>query len=201
MKWIVGLSTCAVSAALALPGSAQRAPALRIAPLAGTMLFGDMVRGPIGTSLSLGTAPLIGAQVAVSVAGPLALYGSAGFARSDIRVGVPLVGGLDVGDADVMLGDAGLELRGVGDAVRPFLQLGVGVARYRVRHELLDIESNGAVWVGGAGIDMAVSRSLGLRLLARDHVGAPDLREALLLDVEGRTSHNLSFSVGLAFGF
>jgi len=128
-------------------------------------------------------------------------YGSAGFARSQIRVGVPFAGGLDVGDAAIALGDAGVEVRGTSSAVRPLVQLEAGMARYRVRHAILDIESTSPVWVGGAGVDVAVSRSLWLRLLVRDHVGALDLQEAIFLDIDSRTSHNVSFSIGLAFGF
>ncbi|MCI0435081.1 MAG: hypothetical protein L0271_15785 [Gemmatimonadetes bacterium] len=202
MKRIPGL-ILGLSLVAGFPGAvaAQQGAGVRVAPLAGAMVFGDMVRGPLGSSLTMASGALFGAQVSAPIAGPLAVYGSGSWASSDIEIGVPFIGGLDVGDADVLFADAGLELRANTGHARPFLQLGAGLAHYSVRHPMLDIDSDNLILVGGAGVDIPVLPALGLRILVRDHVGAPDLREALLIPVEARTSHNLSLSLGLAFGF
>ncbi len=196
-----GFAAFATVVALAGPAAGQDRRGAQVTPLVGGMIFGDMLRGPLGTSLSMGVGPLLGVQIALPVAGPVALYGSGAWARSDIRVGIPFVGGLDIGDAEVALADAGLELRAPGPGARPFVQVGAGLAHHQVRHPVLDIQSTSVAWVAGIGVDVPLGRALSVRLLARDHVGGPDLREALFVPIEARRAHNLSLSAGLSLSF
>src|ERR1044071_1033159 len=46
------------------PGSG---PVLHVSPYAGVMVFGDYIKGPLGTSVSNAPAPVYGAQVGLSL--------------------------------------------------------------------------------------------------------------------------------------
>jgi hypothetical protein len=53
----------------------------------------------------------------------------------------------------------------------------------------------------GAGADVGLTRSIGLRLMAKDYVGRFDVREATTLDYEPGIAHNFAFSAGLKIAF
>jgi hypothetical protein len=90
---IVGALSVATPVVAQAPGSGT---VLHVSPYVGVMVFGDYLRGPLGTSVSNAPAPIYGTQVGLSLAPNLSLVGNIGYTQSDIRVGVPILGGLSV---------------------------------------------------------------------------------------------------------
>jgi hypothetical protein len=193
-----------VLALIAVPATrlnAQSPARTEIVPFAGFMVFDDLLRGPLGTTLSNSNGVMLGAQVGLPVAGPVSVYASGAFARSDLTIGVPVLGGLAVGRTDAWLADAGLELRvPTAGAAIPVLQAGGGVVRYDISNRLLRTHSTNGVLALGAGLDIELGPALGLRLMARDYVGRFDFEEAALVDIEGRMAHHIGLVAGLRIG-
>jgi hypothetical protein len=185
----------------ASPAMAQQAR-IELVPSTGYMMFGDVLRGPIGTSLSNSNGPMFGAQLNLPVAGPVSMYLGGAYASSEMQVGIPVLGGITVGDTDAWLGDAGLELRsGSSTGVRPFVQAGIGAIHYRIQTGPLDLESTSLAVAGGVGVDVPIGKTFGLRIMAKDYIGRFDFEEATALDIESRTAHNVALSVGVRLGF
>lgn len=175
---------------------------VELVPTAGYMVFGDVLRGPIGTSLSNANGPVFGAQLTLPIGGPVSMYLGGAYARSEMQVGIPVLGGVSVGDTDAWLGDAGLELRaGSAGAVRPFVQAGIGAAHYNIQTGPLDLSSTGLTFAGGVGVDVPLGQTLGLRIMAKDYVGKFDFRDVSGLDLESRTAHNVALNVGVRMAF
>jgi opacity protein-like surface antigen len=184
------------SAFAASPLHAQKS--VEVVPFAGYMVFDDMLRGPLGSTLSNSNGAVVGAQFGLPLAGPVSLYGSGGFSRSDLTVGLPIVGGLSVGQTDAWMFDGGLELRAPGSrALSPLVQAGAGAVHYRISNSLIDTESTNAALALGAGVDMAITPAIGLRLMAKDYIGKFDFQEAVHANIEGRTTHNIGLIAGL----
>lgn len=208
----------ALLSALSVPAAAQTAttpqspvpnpksPLVQFAPYAGYYYAGNLADGPLGTSLSGGSGPLYGVQLAIPITQSLSVLGNAAYADGKLRVGVPILGGLDVGDAKTWLFDGGLQLnaprltRGSG-ALIPFVQAGVGAARHAIGVSGLSSTSTNFVWNAGLGVDVALGNSFGLRLLAKDYVGKFDMQEATGFDVASKTRDNWSFVAGVTFAF
>lgn len=171
---------------------------IELVPTAGYMVFGDVLRGPIGTSLSNANGPVFGAQLTLPIGGPVSMYLGGAYARSEMQVGIPILGGVSVGDTDAWLGDAGLEIRaGSAGGVRPFAQAGIGAAHYNIQTGPLDLSSTGLTFAGGLGIDVPLGQTLGLRIMAKDYVGKIDFRDVTGLDLESRTAHNVALNLGI----
>jgi hypothetical protein len=194
------VSALSLTALLATGADAQ--DRFAVIPYAGYMVFGDILEGPLGTSLSNTNGSIVGAQLSMPVAGPLALYINGGLAQSDLSVGLPLLGGISVGSSDAWLFDGGLELRvPASGRLRPVLQAGAGATRYSMRNSLIRTESTNAMGTLGLGVDLAIAPSAGLRLMVRDHIGRFDFREAVFADIQGRTSHHVGLTAGLRLSF
>ena len=185
---------------------APSSPLLQLAPYAGYMVFGDMFDGPLGATLSNANGAVYGAQLAVRLAPGIALVGN--FARADasLQVGVPFLGGYDVGESTVLLYDAGLQLgTALGDRARiplaPFVQVGVGGMRHDVRSGPLRTDASNLALNAGLGADVGLSRGVALRLMAKDYMGRFDTEEATGLGMEANYSHNFALSAGMTFSF
>jgi hypothetical protein len=75
------------------------------------------------------------------------------------------------------------------------------VTHYRISNSILETESTNGMGVLGLGVDVAITRNVGLRLMARDHIGKFDFREAVFVDIQGRTVHNVGLTAGLRMSF
>jgi hypothetical protein len=185
----------------AVPLHAQESPRAEFVPVAGYVLFDDLLRGPLGSTLSNTNGAMFGAQVAVPIAGPVSLFGSGTFARSDLTVGLPILGGLSVGETDAWMFDGGIQIRSTRPGpFAPLVQVGAGGVHYRIRNALVDTESTNAALTLGAGVDVELTPGLALRLMARDHIGKFDFQEAIFANVEGRTAHHVGLLAGLRIG-
>ena len=186
--------------------------AFQVTPYAGYMMFGKMIDGPLGTSLGSAGGPLYGAQLGMKVAPNVTVIGNVAYTSGDLEVGIPIIGGISVGQSKALLADGGLQLdlpTGLaGGALAPFVQAGVGVMRY-------DIELGGSLVGGtlfetkatnfagnvGAGADFSLGRSAALRVIAKDYIGKFDFKEAAYFDFGGKTMHNWALSAGIRLDF
>ena len=130
--WAGALASLAVSTPLA---AQQRSvgPSFGITPYAGYMKFGNLVSGPLGTSVRNAGAAVYGAEATLGLTRAIALVGNVAYTQPGLEIGAPLIGGVSVGQSSVLLYDAALRLRvpvGMGGLpISPFVQGGAGYAR------------------------------------------------------------------------
>jgi len=202
----------ALIAALAAPAGAQglrpiqNGSVFQLTPYAGYMMFGKFLEGPVGTSLSTKNSPVYGAQLGVQLAPNVALYGNVGYASSNLQVGAPILGHVNVGDSKVWMYDGGLQLDiPVSDAspVKPFVQGGAGAMHYDIMAaNLLSTTATNFAWNAGAGFDIRLSPTIGVRFMAKDYVGKFNFQDATSISgIQGRTAQNWVVSGGLRIGF
>jgi hypothetical protein len=216
MRSTTRLSRVAGSAAAALslmsfatPLAAQAPESgkvLHVSPYVGYMIFGDYLKGPLGTSLSNAPGPVYGAQAGLSLAPNLSLVGNLGYSATDIKVGVPILGGLSVGHSSLLLYDADLEYdlgtsKTGGASFSPFIQAGAGAMRYTIDESILTTNATNFAGNVGLGADFTIGRGMALRLLAKDYIGKFNFQDATGLGISGQTAHNLAFTAGLRFDF
>jgi hypothetical protein len=208
-KTLMFAGSAAASLALATPVFAQ-APgsgtALHISPYAGVMVFGDYLSGPLGTSVSNAPAPIYGTQVGLSLSPNLSLIGNIGYTQSDIKVGIPILGGLSVGHSSMLIYDGGLEynfgpMKSSGLPVAPFVQAGVGAIRYNIDESILTTNATNLAGNLGVGADFQLGKGMALRFLAKDYIGKFNFKDATGFDISGNTTHNYTLSAGLRFDF
>lgn len=203
----------AAFALLALPAGAQRIrknrtaeASLSISPYAGYMTFGDLVNGPLNTTLKSAAAPVYGLQLNLPLGSSLSIVGNVAYTEPDLSVGIPILGDISFGKSDVWLYDAGLQLSapgyGNGDrGIFPFVQVGGGAMKYDVQVSGTSRNATNAAFNAGVGADIPLAENIGLRLVARDYIGKFDFNQATSIDVNAKTSHNVALAAGLKLGF
>ena len=196
----------AQSRAPARPVSVDGSTLFEVTPYAGYLIFGNYLTGPLGTSLTNAPAPIYGSQLGMKISPNVSLIGNLATASSDIRIGVPFLGGISVAKSSVVLYDAGLQLdipvtSAYGATFSPFLQAGVGALRYDITESIVSTTATNLAGNIGGGADIAVGRGIGLRLMAKDYIGTFDFQEATSFDVSAGTTHNLALSAGVRFSF
>ena len=189
-----------------LPLAAQQAKptVFDVSPYAGYMMFGKLFEGPIGTSVSAGSGPVYGAQMSLTIAKNVALYGNVGYSSSDLKVGVPIIGGFDVGSSKALMYDGGVELKipmQTASAITPFVQGGVGAIRYEVDASFLNATATNVAYNFGGGVDVRLNPNFGVRLMAKDYLGKFDFKEATSFDLNGKTTNNVALSLGVNLSF
>lgn len=201
----VVLSLAVVGALIGRAALAQTsASRIEVTPYAGYMLFGDFVKGPLGTSISNAGGALVGAQLGIAFTPNVAVVGSAARASGDINLGIPFFDGITVGSSSAWMFDGALQLSmplpGRAIAFTPFVQLGAGAMRHNVK---IGLSTDATNFVGtvGAGADFGLTRAIGLRVMAKDYIGRFDVREATTLDYQPEIAHNIGLSAGLKIAF
>jgi hypothetical protein len=190
----------------AIPLAAQQAKptVFQISPYAGYMMFGKMFEGPVGTSVSAGSGPMYGAQLSLTMAKNVALYGNIGYSSSDLKVGLPILGGLNVGSSKALMYDGGLELKipmQAASMVTPFVQGGIGGINYDVKAAFLNTSASNMAYNFGGGVDVKLGPNFGVRLMAKDYLGKFDFKEATSFDLNGKTTNNVALTLGVNLGF
>lgn len=204
-------SLAAVIALAAAPLGAQARPAnalplVEVSPYVGYFVASSLADGPLGTSISAGSGGLYGAQVRIPLVPSVSVIGNFGYSVGKMRAGIPIVSGVELGDAKTYLFDGGLQLsmpelaRGA-RSLTPFLQAGVGVVRRDLSLGPVTNSSSNLAWNVGAGGDLEVLPGLGLRILVKDYIGKFDVREATGFDVKSRTMNDWGFSLGVNLSF
>jgi outer membrane protein with beta-barrel domain len=185
----------------------KQAPTIvRLTPYVGYMAFGSIASGPLGSQLTNAGAPLYGLQLGIDVTPNVALVGNLGYSDSNIEVGLPIIGGLKVADSKAVLYDGGLQLRlptlsSMGTGIVPYVEAGAGAIHYEVRGGPVTTRSTNLAVNYGGGLDLQMTRALGLRVMVKDYVGKFDFKEATGLSLNGNTAHNWLFGAGLNLGF
>jgi hypothetical protein len=170
------------------------------------MAFGDIVNGPLSTSLKSAAAPIYGAQLNLPLGSSLSIVGNVAYTEPDLNVGIPILGDVTFGKSDVWLYDAGLQLSapgyGTGDrGFFPFVQVGGGAMKYDVQVSGISRNATNAAFNAGVGADIPLAQNIGLRFVARDYIGKFDFNQATSLDVDAKTSHNVALAAGLKLAF
>jgi hypothetical protein len=198
------------AAADAQTPSSSAVPANRgsfgIAPFAGYLVSESLMDGPLNTSLGGVSAPLYGAQASLPLAAGASLVGTIGYASGDLEVGVPLIGGMSVGDSQTWIVDAAVELRPDSWAARghrfvPILHFGGGALRRELSVAGFSARSTDLVVSVGLGADFPVAPNVAIRVMAKDHYGKADFGS--VGPVNGKTDdlHTFALSAGLRFAF
>lgn len=202
------LSLLALAALLIVPSRAhaQKPAVARLTPYVGYMTFGDYVDGPIGTRVSNANSAIYGVTAGLDLTRNVSLVGNLGYTDSNVRVGLPIIGGVNIADSKVLLYDGGLQFRlpstsSLGTGISPFVEVGAGAIRYEVRTGPLTTNATNFAGNFGGGIDLQLNRSIGIRGAVKDYVGKFDFKEATSFDLNSRVSHNVAFTVGLTLGF
>ena len=208
---IIALGVVAIVATTSAAAAQSSVPiasgtAFELTPYAGYMIFGDYLKGPLGTSISNAPGAIYGVQLGMKIYPNLSLIGNVGYSRSDVTAGVPFLGGYSIAHSSTMLYDGGLQLdlplaTASGFALKPFAQVGAGAMRYSISESIVNTNATNFAANFGVGADLALGQSMGLRLMAKDYVGKFDFHDATQLDVQGQTSHNWALSAGLRFNF
>jgi len=175
-----------------------------VTPYAGYLVTGRYLEGPLGTNLATANTPMIGAQLAIPLVAGLSLTGNVGYASADVRVGLPVIGGVNVGTNNLWVYDAGLELGGLAKGrtgLAPFVLAGVGGMTNNMSNRFLNLQSTNLVYTGGVGIDVGLSRQIGVRVQAKDYIGRFDTEEAIGVRTRGNLTHNWALSAGLKLAF
>src|SRR4051812_4983665 len=169
------LACGATLVALAATSLAAQAPlsgkVLQVTPYAGYLITGDLLKGPLGTSLSTSSGAVYGAQLGMKLSPNISLIGNVGYSQGDIRVGVPFLGGVSVGSSNMLLYDGGLEFSfptasASSMAFSPFVQVGAGAIRYQADASILQTQATNFAGNAGIGADLTIGQNLGLRLMA-----------------------------------
>ena len=199
---VVGLAM--VASAIPLAAKQAKPKVFDISPYAGYMMFGNLFDGPIGTSVSAGSGPVYGAQATLSMSKNVAIYGNVGYSSSDLKVGLPILGGIDIGSSKALMYDGGVELKmpmQTSSTITPFVQGGVGAMRYEVDASILNAKATNVSYNVGGGVDVRLNPNFGVRLMAKDYIGKFDFKEATSFDLNGKTTNNVALTLGVNFGF
>jgi len=180
--------------------------AMHVTPYVGYMVFGDYLKGPLGTSLTNAPGLMYGTQLNLSLSPNLSLVGNLGYTSSDIKIGVPFFGGISAGHSTMYMYDAGLEYefgasKSASIPFTPFVTGGVGAMRYNIDEDIASTTSTNLAGNVGVGADFVVGRGVALRLMAKDYIGQFNFQDATGLGLTGQTANNFAFTAGLRFDF
>src|SRR3989337_3879847 len=84
---------------------AQEIPGPSISPYAGYMMFGDIVDGPFGSTLSSSSGTVFGAQANLPLGAIVSVVGNVAYSEPELRFGVPILGGVNFGKSEVWMYD------------------------------------------------------------------------------------------------
>jgi hypothetical protein len=189
-------------------GASQKPTVFDVTPYAGYMHFGNIINGPLGTSLRSANAPIIGAQLGIALGPNVGLVGNVAYGSSNLEIGVPIIGGVSVGGSSKhLMYDGDMELRmpmqssGAAQTLTPFAQIGVGAITTKFEESVLSTSSTHFAGNAGAGIDVAFGHGFGARAMVKDYVGKFDALDNTGLPVSGKTTNNVMGSVGLRLSF
>jgi hypothetical protein len=196
------------AAVTASGAEAQRSSAITIdrgsfavVPYGGYLVTQSFIEGPVSTSLGVVSSPLYGVQASLPLAPSASLVGAIGYASGDLEIGVPLLGGISIGNSSALLMDASVELRAALGQFMPFVQLGGGAIRREVSVAGVSGTTTDFQVSGGVGADVPITSNFSLRLMAKDHYGKADFGSLGELRARTKDIHSLALTGGIRFAF
>jgi hypothetical protein len=199
------ITALAVSSA---PTQAQRSSAITVnrgsfavVPFGGYLLTQSFIEGPLSTSLGPVSSPIYGVQASLPLAPSASLVAAVGYASGDLEAGLPVIGGIAIGNSSALLMDASVELRASAGRFVPFVQLGGGAIRREVSLAGLTGTTTDFQVSGGVGADIPIASHFALRLLAKDHYGKADFGSVGELRARTKDIHTVALTGGLRFTF
>lgn len=189
---------------IATTAKAQSGVGASLTPYGGYLITGNWYDGPIGTSLSTTNAPMVGGQASIPLTKGIALVGSLAYASGDLRIGLPLLGGVNVGTVKTWLYDVGLELGGLPGkkiGIAPFVQLGIGGLTNDIKNSLFDVRASNIAYTGGVGLDVGLTERFALRVQAKDWLSRFNSEDAVGFRAEGNLAHNWALTAGVKLTF
>jgi hypothetical protein len=201
--------TPAIASAQGTGRSAPSTPAsssIDVTPYAGYMVFGDLMSGPLNSSISNSPAPILGVQAGIRIAPNISFIANVAGSNSEIKAGLPIIGGVTLAETSTILYDVGLELRmeqaeAYGYRFVPFAQAGVGGMHYDITEAGLSATANNLAGNIGVGADVGLGAGMSLRLMARDYIGKFNFSDVLSFDVSSGTTNNYALSAGIRLSF
>jgi hypothetical protein len=194
----------ALSITLSSVGSAQAGVGATLTPYAGYLVTGKWFDGPLGTSVTTSNSPMLGVQGAVPLTRGISLTANVAYASGDLRVGLPVIGGVNVGTAKTWLYDAGIELGGLAGrpaGIAPFVAAGIGGMTNDIKNTVFSTRASNMAYTGAIGVDVGLSKGFALRVQAKDYMGRFDSEEAVGYQVNNKLTHNWALSAGVRLGF
>ena len=205
MRLSVRFAVLSTAALFALPAASHaQSIGAAVTPYAGYLVAGNLYDGPLGTSISSTNAPMFGAQASIPVSRGVSLVGNLAYASGDLQVGLPVLGGINVGSTRTYLYDAGVEIGGLAGkvtGVKPFLQGGIGGMTSEVKNGLVNLKSTNIAYSAGVGVDIGVSKGFALRVQAKDWISRFDSQEAVGFKIDGNLAHNWALTAGIKLAF
>ncbi len=177
---------------------------LSVTPYAGYMITTNFANGPLGTSLSSANGALYGAQLGLPLAPNASLVGGIAYQSGDLKVGVPVLGGIKAGTSVAWLYEGDLELRGsqmkqgAASGFTPFVQVGAGAIHRKLTALGVSATSTDFAINGGVGADFTVTPGLALRLMAKDYIGKATFDSGL---AQTSTLNNVALMAGVKLSF
>lgn len=203
-------ASVAATLALAGPAAAQRSSAISISrgsfavtPYAGYLVSQSFFEGPLNTALSIQSSPVYGAQFSMPLAPTASLVGTIGYGSGDLEAGIPIIGGVSIGQTNTLLLDASVELRleNASSRMVPVFQLGGGAIRREVSILGVNADATDFQVSGAVGVDMPLASNIGLRLMAKDHYGKADFGNVGQLEARTNDFHTVALTGGLRITF
>ncbi len=207
MKYSVSAVVLAALIVTAVPAAdAQSRPVARVTPYVGFLASGAIASGPFGFQIGNAGAPVYGVQLGINLTPNIAIVGNVGYADSELEAGLPIIGGYSFADSKVLMYDGGVQLRlpavtGSGTGIVPFVEGGIGAIRNELTVGPVRTTSTNVAVIAGGGLDLQLTNSLGVRVMAKDHMSRFDYGEAIGIRNEGRRAHNWVLGLGLNLGW
>ncbi len=209
---------CAGALLSPLPLLAQRAGStvsvnrgsFEVAPFAGVMLTQKFAHYS-GAEVGPASTGVYGVQAGLPLAPSASLLGGFAYSGGNLEAGIPLVGGIGVGQSKAYIYEAAVQLRAdswaaQGKRLIPLVQLGGGAIHRDIAVSGLHARTTDFMVSGGLGVDVPLTQSLALRLLAKDYIakadfGTYDLGPFGVLDAKTKDLNNVALTAGLRFTF
>jgi len=126
------------------------------------------------------------------------------YASGDLRVGLPLIGGVNIGTAKTWLYDAAVEIGGLGGrsaGLAPFVSGGIGGMTNDIKNSLFSTRATNIAYTAAIGVDLGLTPGLGLRVQAKDWIGRFNSEDAVGFRAEGNLAHNWALTAGARISF
>jgi hypothetical protein len=131
------------------------------------------------------------------------IVGTLGYGSGDLEAGIPIIGGISIGQTSTLLMDVSVELRVPSATMRfiPVFQLGGGAIRREVTIVGVTADATDFQVSGAVGADFPMSSNIALRLMAKDHYGKADFGTVGPLEAKTNDLHTLALVGGVRIAF